>query len=232
MRIVDCLYAYLWRGRDNNCNSYLFAKVLGEEKHVLIDPGHIITPAYREQGLTRLIRQIELDGFKIEDIGLIILTHGHIDHCQAVPKLIEKTKALLYLHEKDKEIAEMMGVKLKPNRYLKEGQLIFDGENKVNLELYHTPGHSPGHLSIYWPENKVLITGDVIFYQGVGRTDFGPDPRKNLILLKQSVERLSQLDVEYLLPGHNYNFPPAHIGYLKGKEEIGGNFTLIKRVYF
>lgn len=229
MRIVDCLYAYLWRGRDNNCNSYLFANVLGGGKHVLIDPGHIVTPAYKEQGLVRLIRQIELDELKVEDIGLILLTHGHIDHCQAVPNLIEKSKALLFLNEKDKEVAKMMGVELKPNRNLREGQLIFEGGNKVTLEIYHTPGHSPGSLSFYWSENKVLMAGDVVFYQGVGRTDF---PTGSAKLLKQSIERLSQLDIEYLLSGHNYNFPQNHIGYLKGKEEIERNFALIKRAYF
>lgn len=229
MRILDCLYGYLWRGRDNNCNSYLFANCLGDGKHVLIDPGHIITPFFREPALDRLIKEIEKDGLRVEDIGLVLLTHGHIDHCQAVPKLIEKTRALLYFSKKDKEIAEAMGLKLKPNRDLKEGQLIFEGENKVNLEIYHTPGHSPGSISIYWPEKKVLITGDVVFYQGVGRTDF---PTGSAQLLKESIERLSQLDVEYLLPGHNYNFPPTHLGYLQGKEEIKQNFAFIKKIYF
>jgi len=229
MRIVNCLYGYLWRGRDNNCNSYLFTNCLEGGKHVLIDPGHIVTPMLREPALDGLIKEIEKDGLRIGDIGLIILTHGHIDHCQAVPDLIKKTKALLYLSEKDKEIAEMMGVKLKLNRYLKEGQLIFEGENKVILEIYYTPGHSPGSISIYWPEKKVLIPGDVIFYRGVGRTDF---PTGSIKLLKQSIERLSQLDIEYLLPGHNYNFPPNHPGYLRGKEEIEQNFVFIKRTYF
>ena len=54
MRLVGDLFAYVWSGRDNNCNSYVLARVLNDDRHVVIDPGHVTTPALREAGLERL----------------------------------------------------------------------------------------------------------------------------------------------------------------------------------
>lgn len=220
MKLIDNLHAYLWRGRDNNCNTYLFSNVLKDGKHLIIDPGHVITPFYREHAFEHLIREIEVDGLRIEDIGLIINTHLHSDHCEANSKLMEKSKASLAFHD-----AEFHREKFKATFFLKEGKLEL---GKINLEIYHTPGHTPGHISIYSPANKVLITGDVIFYRCVGRTDLPGGDRREL---RKSIERLSQLDVEYLLPGHNYNFPPRHVGYIKGKDEVERNFSFVKRFF-
>jgi glyoxylase-like metal-dependent hydrolase (beta-lactamase superfamily II) len=240
MKLIGNLYAYLWKGRDNNCNSYLFANCFKDGHHVIIDPGHLVTPVYKEPGLDRLIKEMEEDGLRVGDIGLVINSHLHLDHYEATPALIEKSKAQLAFHKIEEEYqktvwkstALAMGLNppdINPDFYLKEGKLVFDGQRKLSLEVYHTPGHSPGHLSIYWSKKKVLISGDVVFYQGVGRTDL---PGGSFQALKKSVERLSQLDIEYLLPGHNYNFPPGHLGFLQGREEITHNFSLIKRFYF
>jgi len=62
MRIVENLYAYVWQGNDNNCNSYVFAEALNNNRHVVIDPGHVITPFYREPGLGRLFEEMAKDG--------------------------------------------------------------------------------------------------------------------------------------------------------------------------
>ncbi len=80
--------------------------------------------------------------------------------------------------------------------FLREGELQVGREV---FKIYQTPGHSPGSLSIYWEARKALFTGDVIFYGGIGRTDFAEgDPK----LLLQSIETLWPLDTELLLPGH------------------------------
>jgi len=78
--------------------------------------------------------------------------------------------------------------------YLKEGDLLLGAKR---FEILETPGHSPGSLSIYWPERKALFTGDVLFHGGVGRTDF---PEGDSKLLMKSIERLSRLETEVLLP--------------------------------
>ncbi|MFQ5843213.1 MAG: MBL fold metallo-hydrolase, partial [Thermodesulfobacteriota bacterium] len=80
---------------------------------------------------------------------------------------------------------------------------------------------SPGSLCFYWPKKKVLISGDVVFRAGVGRTDFpGGDSNQ----LKRSIQRLSQLDIEVLLPGHGE--------IIRGKQSVLRNFNFIRENYF
>jgi glyoxylase-like metal-dependent hydrolase (beta-lactamase superfamily II) len=105
---------------------------------------------------------------------------------------------------------------------LVEGDLSLGRDEKqVNLTVFHTPGHSPGSICIYWPDKKALITGDLVFNGSVGRTDF---PGGSITTLKQSIERVSQLDVEYLLPGHSTEMGSI----IEGKRRVEQNFRAIK----
>jgi hydroxyacylglutathione hydrolase len=222
MKIVDDLYAYAWRGTDNNCNSYVFAGVLPEGRHAVVDPGHLITPMYRERGLDRLFEAMNSDGIDGARIGLIILTHGHPDHCESAVVLRQEYKALVALHEADKPAYEMMGGKV--DVFLEEGELRLDNAKTTRLQILHSPGHTPGHTTIYWPERKALIAGDCIFYRSTGRTDF---PGGNARSLQKSITRMSQLDIEYLLCGHPYGNP----GILIGKDQVRGNFDFIQSFF-
>jgi hydroxyacylglutathione hydrolase len=219
MRIVRNLYAYVWRGNDNNCNSYVFAEALKGSKHVVVDPGHLITPSYGESGLETLYSDMDRDGLSGSNIGLVILTHGHPDHCEAAAEIRETQNALVALHRDDEPVYGMFGGKV--DIYLDEGDLEFNSEGTARLQVYHSPGHTPGHVTIYWPETSVLIAGDCIFYRGTGRTDF---PGGNALSLRKSIERLSRLDIEYLLCGHAY----GNSGILEGKEAIQENFQYIR----
>ena len=89
------------------------------------------------------------------------------------------------------------------------------------FQVIHTPGHSPGSICLYWPDRKVLFTGDVVFYQGVGRTDL---PGGNGEDLKASIKRISQLEVDYLLTGHG--------NVVSGRDLVKANFSEIERVWF
>ena len=109
MRIMDNFYAYLWRGNDNNCNTCLFEGVLSEGKHLVVDPGHITTPSYQEPGLERLMREMDADGVDYSSIGLVILTHGHPDHCEAAVSIHKETGALVAMHQDDEEMFRMLG---------------------------------------------------------------------------------------------------------------------------
>jgi hydroxyacylglutathione hydrolase len=219
MNIIDNLYAYVWRGRDNNCNSYVFARALNEGRHVVIDPGHIITPAYREDALDRLLEAMEKDGLAGDAIGLVILTHGHPDHCEAAVALREENRALVALHGADEALFESLGGKA--DIYLEEGALRLGTNGSTTLQVYHSPGHTPGHICLYWPDRKVLLAGDCIFYRSTGRTDF---PGGDALALQRSIEALSQLETEYLLCGHAYGNP----GILRGRERVQDNFRIIK----
>jgi len=220
MRLVDRLYAYVWQGNDNNCNSYVFAGALKDNRHVIIDPGHIVTPFYREQGLERLYEEMAKDGIDARATGLVILTHAHPDHCEAARVIKEQNQALVALHEADDVIYQRSGGTA--DIYLEEGELDLDNSSQIRLQIYHSPGHSPGHITLYWPQGQVLIAGDVIFYRSTGRVDL---PGGSARLLKQSIERLSQLEIEYLLCGHPYGHP----GIITGKQKIQQNFAFIKQ---
>jgi glyoxylase-like metal-dependent hydrolase (beta-lactamase superfamily II) len=91
----------------------------------------------------------------------------------------------------------------------------------VNFQVIQTPGHSPGSICLYWSDRKVLFTGDVVFDQGIGRTDL---PGGNGRALKESIKSISRLDVEYLLPGHGE--------IVSGREAVKANFTDIERMWF
>jgi len=170
LKLISDLYCYVWQGADNNCNSYLLRSKLGGNKHVLIDPGHIVTPYYKEPGLNKLSEKIKEDGLALEDIGLVIVTHAHFDHCEAANVIRERYGALVALHKADAEAYRRYDGQV--DVYLAEGELTLVNQNEARFQIYHSPGHSPGHIAVYWPEARALVVGDVIFYRSTGRVDF------------------------------------------------------------
>jgi hydroxyacylglutathione hydrolase len=215
VKLEKDLYAYLWQNPyENNCNTY----VIHGKTTILIDPGHL-------RHLERLFLQMEEDEISPEKIDLILMTHSHPDHLEGLEAFLNKQIKIAmnrdderYLVENERLFFQMMGAPLPKFRidfYLKEGELHL-GENIFHI--YETPGHSPGSISIYWPERKVLFTGDLIFYGGVGRTDF---VEGNSNLLMKSIERVAQLDIEILLSGHGE--------MVMGRERVLQNFEFIRQ---
>ena len=225
MKLADNLYAYVWDGNDNNCNSYIFADVLRDNKHIIIDPGHIVTPYLHEPAYEMLIGKIAKDGLKVEDIGLVALTHAHPDHFESSKKFKENNNTPIAMNKADEDIYKMFGGG-SVDYYLEEGELKLDDLIQTKLEIYLAPGHLPGHVAIYWPDRKALAAGDVIFYHNIGRVDLpGGDPAQ----LKKSLDKLSKLDVEYLLCGHPYENP----GVIQGKDAVRKNFAfVIENIWF
>ena len=218
MKLEDDLYAYLWQNPyENNCNTFL----IRGEVTTLIDPGH-------STHVPHLFQQMEEDAISPEEIDLIILTHSHPDHFEGLDAFMNKPVKIAmnqeeerYLRESGKLLFEMMRQPMPEFRidfYLKEGELNL---GKELFQIYETPGHSPGSISIYWPGKKVLFTGDLVFYGGIGRTDF---PEGNSGLIKKSIERISRLDTEILLPGHGEP--------VMGKEMVLQNFEYIRQNFY
>ena len=218
MKLDSDLYAYPWVSmQENNCNSYL----IGGDVPVLIDPGH-------QHLVKNLINQMEKDKNRFEDIRLIFATHVHPDHFEAT-QTFARAGVLLALHPEEEKFMKEAGgefyrgfgmemPEIKVDFFLKEGELKLGTKT---LQVLHTPGHSPGSISLYWPQKKALFTGDVVFAMGVGRTDF---PGGDGNLLRDSIERLARLDVEWLLSGHGE--------VLKGKKNIQRNFSYIRTNFF
>jgi len=141
-------------------------------------------------------------------IVALICTHAHFDHFLAAGVLHEKTGAPIYLHKDDKLLwdalpiqCQMFGVPYEPvpepHQWLADDQVL-PCCNGVTL---HTPGHSPGSVSFWFEEPKVVVAGDTLFQGSIGRTDlWGGDYQK----IERSIrERLYTLDDEALvITGH------------------------------
>jgi len=219
MELTPNLHAFLWTSPSaNNCNTYL---IRSPEKHILIDPGHVAYFDHVRGGLDRL-------GLALDDIDLVVCTHAHPDHIEAV-QLFDKTPARFALHQAEWQLVEAMGPYLKaslnvdpealaPDFFLREGALSV---GDVELEIYHTPGHAPGAVTLHWPAEKALFTGDLIFKGGLGRTDLpGGDGRQ----LKESIRRMASLEAEWMLSGHG--------DVVSGAEAVKANFTQVERTWF
>ena len=212
MQLNDELYVFPWRSlTENNCNSFL---IDGPFK-ILIDPGH-------QHLFTELRNSLDAINVSIEDIDLIIATHMHPDHIEAAQSF-SSLSTMVTIHETEyryfrERAASFHNFTIKPDFFLTEGILKAGG---AELEVIHSPGHSPGSICLYWPSHKALFAGDVIFEQGVGRTDLlGGNGEQ----LKKSIGRLSSLDLELLLPGHG--------DIIRGRENIDRNFSLVENSYF
>jgi glyoxylase-like metal-dependent hydrolase (beta-lactamase superfamily II) len=217
MKLAEGLHVFPWtQTQANNCNAYL----VGLGKTMLIDPGHARLFQHVEMGLSR-------DGVSVIP-QVVLVTHCHPDHLEAGIalqraglKLAMHADEIAYLEGEGKQLGASLGLTMPEftcDFFLDEGELTLGDES---FQVLLTPGHSPGHICLYWPRLKALIAGDLIFAQGVGRVDF---PGGSAEQLQASVLRMETLDLEWLLPGHG----PV----IKGKDNIAKNFALIKKSYF
>jgi len=129
-----------------------------------------------------------------------------------------------FYNETGRMFYQMFGAeppRLNPTVYLQEGALALGAGEKLTAQVLLAPGHSPGSIVVYLEQEKILISGDVVFAGSVGRTDF---PGGSPSLLRKSIERLSQLDVECLVAGHG-----TELGSIvKGKEQVARNFYTVR----
>ncbi|NQS92344.1 MAG: MBL fold metallo-hydrolase, partial [Chloroflexi bacterium] len=139
----------------------------------------VIDPAWDGN---QLAEEIKKEGWQIQNIWL---THAHFDHFGGLADLLtaldlEKQAGFFVgLHPEDLPLwkvkggAVMFGISLKPapnpEHEFKEGEILQLGTN--NFVVHHTPGHSAGHVIFHCPEENLLFSGDLIFKQGIGRTD-------------------------------------------------------------
>jgi glyoxylase-like metal-dependent hydrolase (beta-lactamase superfamily II) len=233
VKLGERFYCYVWQGGGNNCNAILWPSVLrGERPHVLVDPGHVRNEL-GEPCFDSLAEAVKNDGFRIEDVGLVIGTHSHPDHIEAAGLVMQKSGALFTLSSEEDEFSrttgkvffQMLGgqpLRIEPFFYLQEGDLTLGAkDNKLAVKVLLTPGHSPGSISLYVKEAKILVAGDVVFAGSVGRTDF---PGGSPSLLRRSIDELSKLDVEYLVAGHSTEMGSI----IAGKDNVKRNFYTVK----
>ena len=154
----------------------------------------------------------------------VINTHGHGDHIIGNKQILEKTKAKLLIHELDVDylsdpnlnLSAFFGTSIdSPPAYklLKDGDII--KLDNIELKVLHTPGHTPGHISLVCPEHAFV--GDVIFQGSIGRTDLP------LASSQQLVETIR--NVIYNLPNHTILCPGHGPDTTVGKEKESNPFV-------
>ncbi|MDK2779132.1 MAG: MBL fold metallo-hydrolase [Pseudomonadota bacterium] len=168
-------------------------------KAAVVDPGG---------DLDRVQAQLSSMG---ADAEKILLTHAHIDHAGGTAELARTLdipiegpeKGDLFWIEGLPQQSAMFGFPaaetFTPDRWLNDGDTVSVGD--VTLQVIHCPGHTPGHVVFYSPQDKLAIVGDVIFQGSIGRTDF---PKGNHAELVSSIrDKLFPLgdDVTFI-PGH------------------------------
>lgn len=170
---------------------------------IIIDPG-MMTSA-EVSAVDNFIEEKKLK------VNKILLTHLHIDHAMGVNHLKEKYGVEVYANEKDAilgaRIAEQIQLfhlpitlgKVTIDQYLNEKDTITFGG--LQLTAISTPGHSPGSLSYYNRDKKIVFTGDALFKQSIGRTDLPGGDYATLI--NSITEKILTLpDSTIICPGH------------------------------
>ena len=187
-------------------NFAVFCYLVGDEE---IKEGLFIDPA---DNADKLIADAKTQG--VNKIKYIVNTHSHVDHTMGNAEMVKKTGAKIIIHEEDAPFLTrtssdlLMMFRAKPSPpadiQVKEGDIIQVG--KVGLKVIHTPGHSPGGMSLYI-KGKVF-TGDSLFVGSVGRTDF---PGSSWEVLEASIRnKLYVLPGDTIVyPGHNYGSTPS-----------------------
>ncbi|MCA9971779.1 MAG: MBL fold metallo-hydrolase [Anaerolineales bacterium] len=151
------------------------------------------------------------------EITHILLTHAHFDHVGGLAELKQVVNVPIYAHpetramlQEARQLARLFQMEIPapppPDEPLAEGQRLTIGA--LSVHVLYTPGHAPGHVSFLLPDHGVIFDGDVLFQQGIGRTDLpGGDPD---LLLKTIREKLLTLpDETHVLSGHG---PATTIG--------------------
>lgn len=163
-----------------------------------------------------LLEEAEKLGLNVQAVWL---THGHLDHAGGVVDMQgRKSLPVIGPHEDDLFLLESLpevtanygfpvSPSFTPDRWLKENDSLTVGKHR--FEVLHIPGHTPGHVVFHAPDDKLLIAGDVLFYESIGRTDF---PRGNHEDLLHNIRtKLFTLpDDTLVVPGHGRTTTIGH----------------------
>lgn len=187
-------------------NFAVFCYLIGDEE---AKEGLFIDPA---DDVERLISEAKSHG--VEKIKYIVNTHSHVDHIMGNKEMVKRTGAKVVIHEEEarslvrtpSDLLMMFRATPSPpaDLLVKEGDMIQVG--KVGLKVIHTPGHSPGGMSLY--VDGMVFTGDTLFVGSVGRTDF---PGSSWEAMETSIrKKLYILPADTIVfPGHNYGSTPT-----------------------
>lgn len=177
----------------------------GKNEVLFFDPadhGDYIYEALREKGFS---------------VKAILLTHGHFDHIWGVSRLKEMSGAKVYAYEGEKELCGDAGLNVSGQAgracSIVPDELFKDGEEfeiaGIRGKVIATPGHTEGSCCYFFEKDKILISGDTLFQESVGRTDFPTGSMSRLIRSIREKLMVLEDDVK-VFPGHGES---TTIGY-------------------
>lgn len=202
----------------NDCNVYL---IDGGGTLALVDAGG-------GGEVERLLENIRVLGFDPNQVELLFITHCHYDHMGGAKEIKEETGCQVVAHESEideieglgsltlYEMARARGLKIEGvevDLQLRGGERLGIGEIKV--EVLHTPGHTPGGISLLLREGDVvdLFSGDTASAQG--RLGWINGPGCDLRHWKRSIRRMLELNPERLFPGHGVFVLSGALNHIK-----------------
>jgi len=197
-------------------NTYLLTK---KDESILIDPGF-----YEDHEFQMFKKKMDESGSRLI---AVVLTHAHVDHVLGLRKVKDEFEIPVFLNDTDNYLwtnfssqAQMFGFQAEPFSFTPEplpvktnwavGEFIFD--------VRYTPGHAPDHVSLYSGEDNLVIAGDALFRQGIGRTDLYKGDFKTLEnSIKEQLYTLPEETEVY--PGHG---PQTTIGHEESNPFVKG----------
>jgi hydroxyacylglutathione hydrolase len=155
------------------------------QEAIIIDPG-LDVPYEAEQ----IVRYVDKSKLKVK---FIVNTHGHADHIRGDSILKKKYSVPICIHAYDIHFLIGLGENTHPANILLEDETL-QKFGKVTLKIMHTPGHTPGGISLVG--EKLVFTGDTLFAGGIGRTDLLGGSERDM---KLSLEKLLRLPEHYVI---------------------------------
>jgi hydroxyacylglutathione hydrolase len=214
--------------------------IKGKQKHILVDTG---VPNSHD----KILKYLEKTKIDKRDIGLIVVTHGHIDHFGSAAELKTLLNVPVLIHKKDLialETGKTLTDTLKPNKFywnilkrklLKDvatpckADIIIDGEDDLSLhewgvsgKIFFTPGHTPGSLSIVLENNESIIVdlaSSGILLGGIAFNSRMKHPpfHDDLILVKDSINKILKTNSQKFYLGHGNAIGRKSLEYYSDK---------------
>jgi hydroxyacylglutathione hydrolase len=212
-----------WQGYENNGNSIVMES---GSSRIIVDSGHFHL-------LGSLLVALDAEGVGLDSMKAALFTHCHPDHFDSAG-LLYQAGIRIGLSPREKDYLAGDGGTLFRFFGADVPEITIDiplepGDAQIEgfaFSIFHTPGHSPGSVSLYWKEKKALCAGDVVFPGGAfGRCDF---PGGSYRTLLDSFGAYDGLDIEFLLSGHG----PAVSGAGEVKESIEDSRNNLRAVIF
>ena len=202
-------------------NIFLFGG-FSKESNIYVVDGEVMVDTGSGEVFNEIKKDIQYSVPNHMLINKIINTHCHYDHTGGNKKMRDWLNAEIFIHSADKKAMEngktMAELFNSQSKAITIDSLLGNGDRiktkNFEFEVLHTPGHTPGSICLYDKQKEILISGDTIFRDGIGRTDL---PGGDIDALYRSLKNLSKYKIKYLLPGH-------------GAPQVGGVNLLIKQL--